>query len=58
MGGVYDFEANLLNGDPVKLGEYRGKTMFLVNREGKVVERYGSTTKPEQIEADIEAALG
>jgi glutathione peroxidase len=160
MGGVYDFEANLLNGDPVKLGEYRGKTLlivntasqcgftpqysgleklydkfkargleilgfpcnqfgkqepgssaeisefcsvnygvtfpifekidvngkgahplyrylkseargvlgsepikwnftkFLVNREGKVVERYGSTTKPEQIEADIEAALG
>ena len=33
-------------------------TKFLVNREGEVVERYGSTTKPEQIEADIEAALG
>jgi len=159
MGCVYDFEANLLNGDPVKLSEYRGKallivntasrcgftpqyrgleklydkfkargleilgfpcnqfgkqepgsseeiaefcsvnygvtfpmfekidvngkdthplyrylkreargvlgsepikwnfTKFLVNREGEVVERYGSTTKPEQIEAEIEAAL-
>ena len=160
MGCVYDFEVNLLNGDPVKLSEYRGKallivntasqcgftpqysgleklydkfkarglevfgfpcnqfrkqepgssteiaefcsvnygvtfpmfekidvngkdthplyrylkrkargvlgsepikwnfTKFLVNREGEVVGRYGSTTKPEQIEADIEAALG
>jgi len=159
MGCVYDFEVNLLNGDPVKLNEYRGKallivntasqcgftpqyrgleklydkfktrgleilgfpcnqfgkqepgspeeiaefcsvnygvtfpmfekidvngkdthplygylkreargvlgsepikwnfTKFLVNRGGEVVERYGSTTKPEQIEADIEAAL-
>ncbi len=159
MGCVYDFEVNLLNGDPVKLGEYRGRallivntasqcgftpqytgleklydkfkargleilgfpcnqfgrqepgsseeitefcsvnhgvtfpmfekidvngkdthplygylkreargvlgsepikwnfTKFLVNREGEVVGRYGSTTKPEQIEADIEAAL-
>ena len=159
MGGVYDFEVNLLNGDPVKLSGYRGKallivntasqcgftsqyagledlyekfgvrglailgfpcnqfgkqepggsseiaefcsvnygvtfpmfekidvngtdthplyrylkrkargvlgsepikwnfTKFLVNREGEVVDRYGSTTKPEQIEASIEAAL-
>ncbi len=159
MGCVYDFEVNLLNGDPVKLSEYRGKallivntasqcgftpqfsglerlygkfklrgfeilgfpcnqfgkqepgssaeiaefcsvnygvtfpmfekidvngththplykylkreargvlgsepikwnfTKFLVDREGEVVKRYGSTTKPEQIEADIEAAL-
>jgi glutathione peroxidase len=160
MGGVYDFEVNRLNGDPVKLSEYQGKTLlivntasqcgftpqyrgletlydkfkarglevlgfpcnqfgkqepgssseiaefcsvnygvtfpifekidvngkdthplyrhlkreargvlgsepikwnftkFLVNREGEVVGRYGSTTKPEQIEADIEAVLG
>jgi len=159
MGCVYDFEVNLLNGDPLKLSEYRGKTLlivntasqcgftpqyrgleklyekfkarglevlgfpcnqfgkqepgsseeiaefcsvnygvtfpmfekidvngkdthplyrylkreargvlgsepikwnftkFLVNREGEVTERYGSTTKPEQIEAEIEAAL-
>jgi glutathione peroxidase len=159
MGGAYDFEVNRLNGDPVKLSEYRGKallivntasqcgftpqyggleklydkfkprgleilgfpcnqfgkqepgsseeiaefcsvnygvtfpmfekidvngknthplyrylkreargvlgsepikwnfTKFLINREGEVVERYGSTTKPEQIEAAIETAL-
>jgi glutathione peroxidase-family protein len=29
---------------------------FLINREGKVVERYASTTKPESIEAAVEAA--
>ncbi|HVZ68425.1 MAG TPA: glutathione peroxidase [Rhizomicrobium sp.] len=28
-------------------------TKFLVDREGKPVERYGSTTKPEDLEADI-----
>jgi glutathione peroxidase len=160
MAGVYDFEVNRLNGEPVKLGEYRGKvllivntaskcgftpqyrglealyrkfnargleilgfpcnqfgkqepggpeeiaefcsvsygvtfpmfekievngkgahplyrylkseargvlgsepikwnfTKFLVDREGEVIERYGSATKPEQLEADVEAALG
>ena len=43
----------LLGSEPVKWNF----TKFLVNREGEVVERYGSTTKPEQIEAAIEAAL-
>jgi glutathione peroxidase len=33
-------------------------TKFLVDREGKVVKRYASTTKPEKIAADIENALG
>jgi len=32
-------------------------TKFLVDSEGRVLKRYGSTTKPEQIAADIEAAL-
>ena len=32
-------------------------TKFLVGREGQVIQRYGSTTKPEAIAADIEAAL-
>jgi glutathione peroxidase len=32
-------------------------TKFLVDSEGRVVRRYGSTTKPEQIARDIEAAL-
>ena len=30
---------------------------FLVDREGKVVERYGSTDKPEKIESDIKKLL-
>jgi glutathione peroxidase len=32
-------------------------TKFLVDREGNVVKRYGSTTKPEKIAADVEKAL-
>ena len=28
-------------------------TKFLVDREGRVVKRYGSSTKPQEIEADI-----
>jgi glutathione peroxidase len=32
-------------------------TKFLVNREGEVVGRYSPTTKPEELEADIEALL-
>jgi glutathione peroxidase len=28
-------------------------TKFLVDKKGKVIERYGSTTKPKEIEADI-----
>ena len=43
----------VLGSEPIKWNF----TKFLINREGEVVKRYGSTTKPEQIEADIEAAL-
>lgn len=32
-------------------------TKFLVNRDGKVVDRYAPTTKPEDIEKDIEKLL-
>jgi glutathione peroxidase len=32
-------------------------TKFLVGRDGEVVKRYGSTTKPEDLAADVEAAL-
>lgn len=32
-------------------------TKFLVDRQGRVVRRYGPTTEPEQISADIEQAL-
>lgn len=33
-------------------------TKFLVGRDGRVIERYAPTTKPERIAADVEAALG
>ena len=32
-------------------------TKFLIGRDGTVLKRYGSTTKPEKIAADIEKAL-
>ena len=32
-------------------------TKFLVSRDGQVLKRYGSTTKPEKIAKDIEKAL-
>ena len=32
-------------------------TKFLVQRDGKTVKRYASTTTPEQMRGDIEAAL-
>lgn len=32
-------------------------TKFLVDRDGKTVRRYAPTTKPEELEADIEALL-
>ncbi|OIT28769.1 PREDICTED: probable glutathione peroxidase 5 [Nicotiana attenuata] len=33
-------------------------TKFLIDKEGKVIKRYGSTTTPLAIEADIKKALG
>lgn len=35
----------------------RNFTKFLVGKDGKVVKRYGSTTKPEDIEKDVKALL-
>jgi glutathione peroxidase len=32
-------------------------TKFLVNARGDVVERYGSSTTPQQIDADVARAL-
>jgi glutathione peroxidase len=32
-------------------------TKFLVGKDGKVVERYAPTTKPEDIASDIEKLL-
>lgn len=42
------------------LGSQRIKwnfTKFLIGRDGRVLERYGSTTKPEALRGDIERAL-
>ncbi|KAJ4727518.1 Glutathione peroxidase [Melia azedarach] len=33
-------------------------TKFLVDKEGRVIDRYGTTTSPMEIEADIKKALG
>jgi glutathione peroxidase len=33
-------------------------TKFLIGKDGKVIERYGSNTKPESIAKDIEKELG
>lgn len=33
-------------------------TKFLVDRDGKVIDRYGSTTKPSSIEPEIKRLLG
>ncbi len=32
-------------------------TKFLIGRDGRVIKRYAPTTKPEELAADIEAAL-
>lgn len=51
---------HLKKASPGVLGSEKIKwnfTKFLVNREGQVVKRYGSITKPEQISADIERLL-
>lgn len=32
-------------------------TKFLIDRQGNVVKRYGSTTKPEDLEKDVQALL-
>ncbi len=33
-------------------------TKFLIGRDGEPIKRYASTTKPEKLKGDIEAALG
>ena len=33
-------------------------TKYLLAKDGKVIERYSPTTKPEKIAGDIEKALG
>ncbi len=35
MTSVYDFEAQTINGEPVKLDQYRGKVLLIVNTASK-----------------------
>ncbi|WP_158968848.1 glutathione peroxidase [Paraglaciecola sp. L3A3] len=54
---IYTF---LKQGAPGILGSKNIKwnfTKFLINKNGRVVKRYASTTKPEKIAADIQALL-
>jgi glutathione peroxidase len=54
---VYEF---LKNGAPGLLGSKSIKwnfTKFLVNKQGEVVKRYASVTKPAEMSADIQALL-
>ena len=53
----YDF---LKNEQPGVLGTKNIKwnfSKFLVNKNGEVIKRYSPTTKPEDIESDIENLL-
>ena len=47
MGGAYDFEVNRLSGDPVKLSEYRGKALLIVNTASRCgfTPQYGGLEK-------------
>lgn len=52
--------AHLKSAKPGFLGSQKIKwnfTKFLINRDGEVVERFGSITKPQAIEAKIKALL-
>ncbi len=59
-GNAHPLYRHLTREAPGVLGSKRIKwnfTKFLINRDGEVVQRYGPTTTPEQIEADIEKVL-
>lgn len=47
----------LLHRDRMIADECRNFTKFLVNKEGKVVGRFGSGTKPEDLKVEIEKYL-
>lgn len=58
--GTHPLYQHLKDAAPGLMGTRRIKwnfTKFLVNRDGEVVGRYGSQTKPDAIAADIEALL-
>ena len=47
MTAIYDVEAKLLEGDPVTIGEYKGKALLIVN----VASRCGFTPQYEGLQA-------
>ena len=47
MTAIYDIETKLLEGDPVTLGEYKGKALLIVN----VASRCGFTPQYEGLQA-------
>jgi len=53
---IYTFLKNEKGGFLTKMVKWNF-TKFLVDRQGKVVKRYGSASKPEAIEADIKTLL-
>ncbi len=58
--GTHPLYAFLKSSEPGLLGTEAIKwnfTKFLVGRDGKVIKRYAPQTKPEALEADVEAAL-
>ncbi len=59
--GAHPLFEQLKSGAPGLLGSKAIKwnfTKFLVDRDGTIVRRYASTTKPAAIAADIQALLG
>jgi len=62
---LYDFSATTIDGQELrseKGGMLGAKikwnfTKFLVNRNGEVVKRYASTTKPDNLTGDIDDVL-
>jgi glutathione peroxidase len=58
--GTHPLYQQLKEAAPGALGSEAIKwnfTKFLVNREGRILRRYGSSTKPVDLEQDIEALL-
>ena len=56
MASIYDLKVRDRQGGEVSLGEYAGKVLF-IDREGNVVERFGSKDKPETMTESIEKLL-
>jgi glutathione peroxidase len=59
-GGTDPLFQHLKKAAPGALGTERIKwnfTKFLINKDGEVLKRYAPATKPEDIQADIEALL-